>query len=856
MTQSDIINNNFSKAFECIKCSNAYDTGEVLSEEKLFKQISERKHSTFDLSKFTVVGSPTITDDGVASGFSTDNYLKCLTNFDFSKNFSIECLFTTGDDTTTEQHLWETIVGRGINLQVKNNKFALAVGDGTNWISVSSSNSNVTANTSYKAKVIHTLTGYKLYINEVEEINIPTITTVPTQDLYICRNGYFVGSIDLKHFSITVDGKEVLSGNKTGIDVINDIEIPYTLSKTGSKIVDVAYRDRVIDLYEQQGHARYYTIDEENKNFTLPMGEIYGMIGGSSSTGGSGLELCDIGMALYVDETKGLRRYLNGQIVDRNTNTEAFFTRLQEITTLYPSLLCTEEEWQTAKTMSAFGQVGKFVFNYSGDEVVSVRIPRVVNVQGLFDLQNLGMTVDESLPNITGRAAVTLGGSIIADGAFGKSTDLSVMSTGSNQGNWTSLNINASRSSSTYQDGAPVQQEAIQYPYFIQIATGSETENNIINEIELNNPYSLFDSKYSDHKLNNLSWLKSEGQWNAKAVYTDAYDELLREYNDSTSVEETEGSITFKRTPKGYKIALADQETAIDTKYTTDGIAWYYILDTTNEKFKLPRTKFGFEGLRTNVGDDIKAGLPNITGTAQTAPGRAAYVANGALAMHATQNATNVYGTGPMATSTQYGISLDASRSNPIYGNSDTVQPPATQMYLYFYVGETVQNANLIDAGRLLEILPAKLDKLQIPIGQPQITLSNTLEDNEIWLEGATVSRTTYAELFKIYGTTYGTGDGSTTFVLPNFKNRAIWGSNEFGYIEAGLPNITGSFTSDDTGGNPAGAFYVSGYPTGDGGNGGGWRINLDASRSSSIYGKSSTVQPPAIKVRVKTRYK
>ena len=116
------------------------------------------------------------------------------------------------------------------------------------------------------------------------------------------------------------------------------------------------------------------------------------------------IELCDIGMALYVDETKGLRRYLNGQIVDINTNTQAFLNRLQEITTLHPSLLCTEEEWQTAKTMSAFGQVGKFVFNYSNGEIVSVRIPRVVNIQGLFDLQNLGMTVSAGLPNITGTA--------------------------------------------------------------------------------------------------------------------------------------------------------------------------------------------------------------------------------------------------------------------------------------------------------------------------------------------------------------------------------------------------------------------------------------------------------------------
>ena len=37
---------------------------------------------------------------------------------------------------------------------------------------------------------------------------------------------------------------------------------------------------------------------------------------------------------------------------------------------------------------------------------------------------------------------------------------------------------------------------------------------------------------------------------------------------------------------------------------------------------------------------------------------------------------------------------------------------------------------------------------------------------------GALVSRTTYAGLFAVVGTTYGPGDGSTTFNLPNFKDR------------------------------------------------------------------------------------
>jgi microcystin-dependent protein len=42
------------------------------------------------------------------------------------------------------------------------------------------------------------------------------------------------------------------------------------------------------------------------------------------------------------------------------------------------------------------------------------------------------------------------------------------------------------------------------------------------------------------------------------------------------------------------------------------------------------------------------------------------------------------------------------------------------------------------------------------------------------WLicEGQTVSRSVYSALFSVVGTTYGAGDGSTTFVLPNLKGR------------------------------------------------------------------------------------
>ena len=44
--------------------------------------------------------------------------------------------------------------------------------------------------------------------------------------------------------------------------------------------------------------------------------------------------------------------------------------------------------------------------------------------------------------------------------------------------------------------------------------------------------------------------------------------------------------------------------------------------------------------------------------------------------------------------------------------------------------------------------------------------------------DGIAISRTTYATLFGIIGTTYGSGDGSTTFNLPNIKGKVIAGYN------------------------------------------------------------------------------
>ena len=97
---------------------------------------------------------------------------------------------------------------------------------------------------------------------------------------------------------------------------------------------------------------------------------------------------------------------------------------------------------------------------------------------------------------------------------------------------------------------------------------------------------------------------------------------------------------------------------------------------------------------------------------------------------------------------------------------------------------------------------------------------------------------------------------GSQWQIVSN--GRALWGgngSNANSTIEAGLPNITGQFSvsAENYNTNVYGSFGVGGRGSNGPWNGNANRgiINFDASRSSSIYGKSNTVQPPAYIVNV-----
>ena len=58
---------------------------------------------------------------------------------------------------------------------------------------------------------------------------------------------------------------------------------------------------------------------------------------------------------------------------------------------------------------------------------------------------------------------------------------------------------------------------------------------------------------------------------------------------------------------------------------------------------------------------------------------------------------------------------------------------------------------------------------------------------------GQTVSRTTYATLFAVLSTTYGVGDGTTTFNLPDLRGRTVAGIDNMGGTDAGRLDIANS---------------------------------------------------------------
>lgn len=149
--------------------------------------------------------------------------------------------------------------------------------------------------------------------------------------------------------------------------------------------------------------------------------------------------------------------------------------------------------------------------------------------------------------------------------------------------------------------------------------SGSKFECRWTSYMSLQPQLFLFSTIRSDYTINDVSWLKSDTfSWHSGDVYKRAYDHLVEDYENSTEdLSDTFGSIVinYRKASDGHKICLADQNDLLQSLFEQEGVSWYYMIDTTNKKFKLPRSNYNFTGISSGIGD--VSSLTSTSGTGE-----------------------------------------------------------------------------------------------------------------------------------------------------------------------------------------------------------------------------------------------
>ena len=514
-------------------------------------------------------------------------------------------------------------------------------------------------------------------------------------------------------------------------------------------------------IFNQLSKDKYYELLKEGK---IVENEFY-ITNDSFKDNAGGLDVLDIGQSLYVDESQGLRRYLNGSWVDINRNTQLFYERLMKAASLNPELICSEDEWNALENASPFGQVGKFVVDTIKGRV---RLPKVVYVCGTLDLGKLGeldsqrVLVSRKVPTETDKSWYNWysdgwleQGNYIehASSATGSDQQFDIIlfkpykdrsyniffSSGVGGSGWQYANGamagaggSAMWSSWQYPErfhmcmpngtssvycfwrtegyankptkadfNLPEGSGITKYPYYIQIATGLETVLNISDQLQVNSPYALGESKYSPIQLNNASWLHYSIKNNSRSLYPSYYDMLLRIYQG----EETINGITVKH--------VSD----------TTATRYDHTIDTANQTFNLPSLN-GSEDVASTVLSDIIPYAIDVSGTYYTAPYNGwfylnfPYEENKYIDMY---NLTTNQGmvqtpasSGNWVRATIWcnagdlvGIWYSTTSTTDIVFNFQIASKPG---HLYYYVGETTKNADILNAGKITDFIQRNYD--------------------------------------------------------------------------------------------------------------------------------------------------
>jgi microcystin-dependent protein len=118
--------------------------------------------------------------------------------------------------------------------------------------------------------------------------------------------------------------------------------------------------------------------------------------------------------------------------------------------------------------------------------------------------------------------------------------------------------------------------------------------------------------------------------------------------------------------------------------------------------------------------------------------------------------------------------------ANKTWVSGETVTPAGlnlTAAPTVVVADNEITTAKILDANVTNAKLATAVQQALLPAGAVQAFAMNSAPAGWLAANGSNVNRTTYAALFSAIGTTYGAGDGSTTFALPDLRGYFVRGS-------------------------------------------------------------------------------
>ena len=707
------LSNLTSVGIDKINQSKALETGSVSSDADVYADIQKYAHSTFDLSKFEVVGSPVITDDGIASGFSADNIIKIPDKY-FSSNLSaldISLLINTQDLNTANQAIFgckqkENTSRAMLDVRINNSggQFVYSTDLGTQkvatftaqWLGQGKDKINFKINNS---KI-------ELFINEELILTVNDFVYVQPIDFYIGSNrnkaDIFQGSIDLESIAIWADGVPVFNGNKTGLYIAK----PDNYEVVGSPTIT---EDGVAGGFSLSNYINTTSIDT-SKPFKINFRYKRNSYKANSYTRIirflESAETCIINIETITENSYKMRFLYQTSAGTVSTN---YLTEQLNYGEYYDFGF----EWTGTNYIATYKKANDKTYK----TVYNVANSNPLTNSGIIQIGNSFYSADEYVDlNYV---------KFDANGNLNYQSCLKIPYTEASSGSKIVDVAYRDRVQDLYEQTG----EALFYTIDEQNQNFTLPMGDIYGMIErknneLNNPFSLFDYKYADAPIYNMSWLQANGSWYAKSVYISAYEALVVENNSDI----TAGTTTTLPSGGSYTKRGLSVKLSTDSYTDTD-----FVINTTDETFRLP-LKAALTpvtgGSIPVIGNGMAMGLINgynsgtftlqsntdgaeinVNGAGQTLP----YNAGG---INRPQNAYVV------------GLSKDPAISGVIADIS-----ASTGLYLYYYVGETTQSPYIInnsqklnnDASNLTEPGKTNIKNLVYPDFNNTVSLDTTL---------------------------------------------------------------------------------------------------------------------------------